>query len=161
MSNNSQVVPVGDDRLFVTKAYNKGASLFTVSRDEANHWTAKTIWSHPNVLKTKFTNVAILRGFAYGLSDGILECADVETGKRRWKQGHFGHGQILRVGDLLFVESDAGEVALVEASPEAFHELGRFQAIEGQTWNTLCLWGSYLLVRNSEEAACYKLPVAR
>ena len=161
-SNNSQVVPVGGDRLWVSKAYNNGASLFAVSRDDKNQWTAKTIWSHANVLKTKFTNAAIHNGYAYGLSNGILECADVATGKSHWKQGHYGAaGQLLRVGDLLLVESDAGEVALVESSPDDYHELGRFQAIDGLTWNTLCLWGSYLLVRNSEEAACYQLPVER
>jgi hypothetical protein len=27
------------------------------------------------------------------------------------------------------------------------------------TWNNFALYGPYLLVRNSEEAACYKLPL--
>jgi outer membrane protein assembly factor BamB len=39
------------------------------------------------------------------------------------------------------------------------HVLGRFQAIEGMTWNTIALYGPYLLVRNAEEAACYELPL--
>ncbi len=160
-ANNSQVVPVGDDRLFVSKGYTGGAELFQVTHDDNGSWQAdKNIWMRTTILKTKFTNVAIYKGCAYGLSDGILECADIDTGKRRWKQGHYGHGQIFRVGDLLLVESEQGEIALVEASPETFVELGRFEAIEGQTWNTLCVWGRHLLVRNSEQAACYELPLA-
>lgn len=159
-ANNSQVVPVGDDRLFVSKGYTGGADLFAVSRDESGKWRDTDIWSKTNVLKTKFTNVAVYHGFVYGLSDGILECAELNTGKRRWKQGHYGHGQILRVGDLLLVESEDGELALVKASPDALNELGRIEAIEGQTWNTLCLWGRHLLLRNSEQAACWELPLA-
>ncbi|HEX3998089.1 MAG TPA: PQQ-binding-like beta-propeller repeat protein [Pirellulales bacterium] len=159
-ANNSQVVPVGGDRLFVSKGYTGGARMFHVSRDDSGHWTADELWRANNILKTKFTNVAVLRGFAFGLSDGILECAELSTAKRQWKQGHYGHGQILRVGELLLIESEDGEIALVEASPEAFSELGRFQALDGQTWNTLCLWGRHLLVRNSEQAACWELPLA-
>ena len=160
-ANNSQVVPVGDDRLFVSKGYTGGATLFQVNRDDKGNWNAdSTIWMKTNVLKTKFTNVAVFHAFVYGLSDGILECAELNTGKRRWKKGHYGHGQILRVGDLLLVESEEGEIALVAASPDAFNELGRFEAIQGQTWNTLCLWGRHILVRNSEQAACWELPLA-
>ena len=68
---------------------------------------------------------------------------------------------ILRVGDLLLVLSEEGEVVLVEATPDRPNNvLGRFQAIEGLTWNNFALYGPYLLVRNAEEAACYKLPLA-
>ena len=63
------------------------------------------------------------------------------------------------VGDLLLVQGETGEVALVEASPERFTELTRFQAIDGKSWNTPALAGPYLLVRNAEEAACYELPL--
>jgi outer membrane protein assembly factor BamB len=160
-ANNSQVVPVGDDRLFVSKGYTGGAALFHITHDDKGHWIADAnTWMKTNVLKTKFTNVVVFEGFVYGLSDGILECVELNTGNRRWKQGHYGHGQIFRVGDLLLVESEQGEIALVELSSEAFNELGRFEALEGQTWNTLCLWGRYLLLRNSEQAACYELPLA-
>jgi hypothetical protein len=37
-------------------------------------------------------------------------------------------------------------------------ERGRLEAISGQTWNNPCLAGDLLLVRNAEEAACYRLP---
>ena len=116
----------------------------------------------PGVLKTKFTNVAIRDGFAYGLSDGILECIEVDTGKRRWKNrrgGDFGHGQILLVGDVILVQAESGDVVMVEANPVELVELGRFPALSDQTWNNLCLYGRYLLVRNSVEAACYELPL--
>ena len=132
-----------------------------MNSDEHGRWTTKTIWASSREMKTKFSNVAILNGFIYGLSDTRLACVELATGKRRWIGGNYGHGQILRAGDLLFVESEEGEVALVAAAPDQYSEFARFPAVEGKTWNTLCLWGGrYLLVRNSQEAACYELPLA-
>ncbi len=116
---------------------------------------------NPRSLQTKFTNVAILRdGYVYGLSDGILECIDVEHGKRQWKNGRYGHGQILLVGDFILVLGETGELMLVEANPQKFVELGQIQALEGKTWNNLTLVGPSLLIRNGEQAACYQLPLA-
>ena len=95
---------------------------------------------------------------AYGLSDGILQCVDIDTGKIHWKRGRYGHGQILLVGDLILILSEKGNLHLVEAASEKHHELAKFPAIEGKTWNNICLYGPYLLVRNSQQAACYELP---
>ena len=89
-----------------------------------------------------------------------MECVSLSNGDRRWKRGRYGHGQIILVDDLILISAETGEVALVEASPERYRELGRFQAIEGKTWNNPALAGPYLLVRNDREAACYVLPLA-
>ena len=112
-------------------------------------------------MRTKFTNVTIWQDHVYGLSDGILECIDLATGQRVWKNGRYRHGQLLRVGGHLLIMSESGELFLVKASPsEANKVLGSFQAIEGKAWNTLALFGPYLLVRNAREAACYRLELA-
>jgi len=155
----SQAVPVGDRRLFLSKGYGIGAAVFEIEKSEAEPWTLREVWRNTGLLKTKFTNVAIHEGHAYGLSDGILECVRLDDGARRWKAGRYGQGQLLRVGQLLLVQAESGEVVLVDASPEKHVVRGRLAAIDGQTWNNLCLSGSRLLVRNAEEAACYELPV--
>jgi len=51
-------------------------------------------------------------------------------------------------------------VVAVRCTPDAHDVMGRFAALQGQTWNNLCLAGDRLLVRNAEEAACYRLPLA-
>jgi outer membrane protein assembly factor BamB len=155
----SQAVSLGGERIFVSKGYGIGAAVFAVESGEARPWTVREVWHETGSLKTKFTNVAVHDGHAYGLSDGILECVRLDDGRRRWKGGRYGQGQVLRVDDLLLVQAESGEVVLVECSPEKHRVCGRFAAIEGQTWNTLCLAGRRLLVRNAEQAACYELPV--
>ncbi|MCA9162196.1 MAG: PQQ-binding-like beta-propeller repeat protein [Planctomycetales bacterium] len=159
-ANTSQAMPVGDDEVLLSKGYGGGSSLLKLS-PQGNSLTATEVWHESGNLKTKFTNAVVADGYAYGLSDGILECVDLATGDRQWKssRGRYGHGQILWVSGLLLVQAESGEVALVEASPNEFKELGRLDALSGKTWNNLCLYGPYLLVRNAEEAACYELSV--
>jgi outer membrane protein assembly factor BamB len=110
-------------------------------------------------MKTKFTTAVLHKGFVYGLDDGVLECLDAKTGKKRWKDGRYEHGQILLAGKLLLVQAENGEVVLVQPAPDQLRELGRFRPFAGKTWNNPALAGRYLLVRNSRKAACYELPV--
>jgi outer membrane protein assembly factor BamB len=166
--NVSQAVPVPPDRVFLSKGYAQGAMLLrlvprpaTIS-DGARYpdgaFDTEVVWHNPKVMRTKFSNVTLRDGRVYGLSDGTLECIDLESGQRIWKDGRYHHGQILRVGEALMVMSEWGEVVFVEATPDRpNHVLGRFQALEGMSWNTVALAGRYLLVRNAAEAACYRL----
>jgi outer membrane protein assembly factor BamB len=160
----SQAVPIDDRRFFVSKGYGIGAAVFEIdagslAAQESLPWTVRPVWQEPKLLKTKFTNVVLQAGHAYGLSDGILECVRLSDGKRAWKAGRYGQGQLLRVGGLLLVQAESGELVLVEATPEKHREAARLEAITGQTWNHPCLSGSRLLVRNAEEAACYDVPL--
>jgi len=156
----SQTVPIASNRFFVSKSYSGGGAVFELSRGDDGDWTLNKIWQNHRVLLTKQNNVIVKDGLVYGLSDGVLQCVDLENGKRRWAGADFGHGQLLRVGDLLLVVTESGEVALVDLNPSEFNELARFQAIDGKTWNNPALSGNRLLVRNGEEAACYELPLA-
>ena len=159
MPNVSQPVPIGTDRVLLSGGYGRGALLLRVEPTADGGFETGEIWRQKRSLRTKFTNVTVHEGYIYGLSDGILECVDAETGTRRWKQGRYGHGQLLAVGPLLLVQAESGDVAMVEATPDELKELGRFTALEEKTWNNLCLYGRLLLVRNSEEAACFQLPL--
>ena len=151
----SQAVPLPGDLLLLSKGYGGGSKLleFRGSGSEPGE-----VWVNNRVLQTKFTNVTVIESHIYGLSDGILECVELESGNRRWKKGRYNHGQVLGVGQRILVVSEDGKVALVEANPEEFVELSSFQAIDGLTWNNPCLFGKLLLVRNGQEAACYELP---
>ena len=51
-------------------------------------------------------------------------------------------------------------MVLVEPGPDGPVELGTLDCLADKTWNTLALAGDRLLVRNSVEAACYRLPLA-
>lgn len=156
----SQPHVLADGRIFLSKGYGIGAALFAAPSG-AGTPAYVAVWRQPGMLKTKFTNVVIHDGHAYGLSDGILECVRVADGARQWKKGRYGQGQVLRVGDFLLVQAEGGEIVLVECDPDAHVERARLEALSSQTWNNPCLTGDRLLVRNAEEAACYRLPLVQ
>jgi outer membrane protein assembly factor BamB len=94
----------------------------------------------------------------YGLDDGVLTCLDPQTGERRWKAGRYGHGQLLLVAGLLVVQTEEGELVLIDPTPDEHRELTRFPALSGKTWNPPALAGRRLVVSNDREAAAYELP---
>lgn len=158
-ANVSQPVAIDSQRVLLSKAYGSGAKMLKVTGSSEGMWKVEELWKNSSVLKTKFTNVVIHEGYAYGLSDGILECVDLGDGERKWKSKRYRHGQIMLVGQHLLIMAEDGSVAIGVANPESFEELFRFQAIEGMTWNNPALAGNLLLVRNGEQAACYRLPM--
>jgi len=56
--------------------------------------------------------------------------------------------------------SEEGDLALVSATPDQFKEIARVPAIEGKTWNHPVVVGDILLIRNGEEMAAFRLPLA-
>ncbi len=152
---------LGADRVLFSTGYGIGSRLVRVGEASraTGTQTASTLWESPR-LKAKFTNLVLHEGYVYGLDDGVLVCLDPETGDRVWKRGRYGHGNILLVGDHLLVQTERGDMVLVEASPEEHRELGRFTALRGKAWNPFAFAPPYLLVRNDQEMALWSLPLA-
>ncbi len=154
----TQPVVVDTNQVFIAAGYGVGCVLLKVECSDAGVWSATAAWKNRN-LKPKFANLIQRGHYVYGLDDGVLACVNLEQGNREWKQGRYGHGQLLAVNDLLLIQTESGEVALVEISPEKPKELARFPALRGKTWNHPALIHDFLLVRNDQEAACYRLPL--
>jgi outer membrane protein assembly factor BamB len=155
-NNIAQPIILADGGVFLSSGYGTGSILLDVKKSGAG-WAVTTRWSAPNKFKLKFNTGVHRDGFVYGLDEGILACLDLKTGKHRWKSGHYGYGQILLLDNILLVVSENGDLALVDVSPGGGHEIAKFHALDGKTWNHPALSGSRLFVRDGEEAACYDL----
>ena len=152
----AQPVLLPDDRVFVSTGYGVGGKMFRV-RETDGRFEAEIAWESTG-LKAKLSNVVHHEGHLYGLDDGILVALDARDGSRGFKGGRYGHGQLILAGGVLLIQSEPGEVVLVEAVPGAHRELGRLAALSDKTWNHPALAGRHLIVRNDREAACYELP---
>jgi outer membrane protein assembly factor BamB len=152
---------VGNDTVLLPTGMSMGTRAIRLQKNNGQY-TAKDLWTSRQ-LKPDFVDLVSYHGHAYGNDGGMLTCLDLQTGERKWKGGHYGKGQILLLENsgLLLILSEQGQVVLVAADPAAHRELGSVQALTGKTWNHPVLVGDRLYVRNSQEAAGYKLELDR
>lgn len=151
-------VPVvtSSNRVLFSSGYGVGCELLEISPTTSGVQTARRVWGSKK-MKAKFANLVQREGFLYGLDDGIFACVDLADGTQRWKEGRYGHGQGLLVRDLFVLMAENGELILLRPTPEAPNELHRFRVFNSKTWNPIALAGDVLLVRNDQEAACFRL----
>jgi outer membrane protein assembly factor BamB len=125
---------------------------------ESNKWTTQERWTSIG-LKPYFNDFVVHDGHAFGFDGGMLSCINLADGKRKWKGGRYGHGQLILLPEqnLILVLSEEGDLALVAAKPEQFTEVARTRAISGKTWNHPVLVGDVVLARNGEEMAAFRL----
>jgi outer membrane protein assembly factor BamB len=151
-------------------AYNMGSVVAQV-RFTNNAWTTSQLWFTNNPASHWMTPVAS-QGYLYGLF-GIqffdatpatqLKCIEMRTGQVRWSVENFGHGGIMLVDNQLIGLTEVGDLVLVKPDPNAYTELGRFQAIPnyfGDTnkcWNSPALADGRVYVRSTSFLACYDL----
>lgn len=150
---------IDGERVLFSTGYGIGAKLIRVRAASDGVLVPELVWESPR-MKAKFTNLVVHRGYVYGLDDGVMVCLDPETGERMWKAGRYGHGNLLRVGDDLLVQTEKGELILVEASPQELREITRFTPLAGKAWNHFALIEPYLLVRNDRQAALWQMPLS-
>jgi outer membrane protein assembly factor BamB len=160
--NVAQPVPLDGVTLFISKGYGVGARTIEVRRaaeaakdDQA--WKVSQVNENRTVMRTKFTNAVLWKDHILGLSDGILECIDARTLKRKWKSGRYRQGQVLLLANCLLVTAEDGRVVLVGLDEQKHVELAEKAVIGDVTWNPPTLAGNRLLVRNSNEVACLRL----
>lgn len=157
--NVAQPILIDDNRIFISSGYGVGCALFSVARRD-DQWKVEQVWKNKN-MRCKFTTAVRHGEHLYGLDDGILTCIAIKDGKRAWKDGRYGHGQLLLADDLLVILGEEGELALVAATPDSFRELGKIDALKGKTWNCPALANGYVYIRNDQEMARYDLAAER
>ena len=156
--NASQPIVFDENQVLIGSGYGQGSVLIRITSGQENESTFAVAekWRSTQ-FKTKFNSAVRHDNHVYGLDEGVLTCLSLADGKRVWKQGRYGYGQLLFADGKLLILAEDGDVVLVPASPSPPRELARFHAIDGKTWNHPVLSRGKLLVRNSDEAACFDL----
>ena len=153
--NASQPVLIGDDRVFVSTGYGKGAAVIELSR-AGDAFAVREVWRNIR-MKNQFSTSVLHEGHLYGLDGPILACVDAATGDLKWKGGRYGYGQVMLASGHLIVLTEDGDMALVRATPERHTEITRFPVFDARTWNHPAIAGGILLVRNLAEMAAFDL----
>ena len=124
---------VGEGQVLIASETDLGTAFLDVKRD-GDAWTVSRRWASKR-LRPWFNDFVVHEGAIYGFDGALFCCIDLRSGEERWKEGRYGHGQVVRLADssVLLVSTEKGQVVLLEANSEEHKELGRFQAIEGKT----------------------------
>lgn len=64
--------------------------------------------------------------YLYGTTANALLCVEFATGQIKWEDRALGAASICYAGGRLYLHGENGDVALVDPSPEAYRETGRF-----------------------------------
>lgn len=150
-ANAIQPLQVTEQRLLLSSGYGRRAELIDLKSGEPT-----IVWQNRRP-QTKFSSGVARDGHIFALDNGVLCCLDAATGKLQWKAGRYGHGQLLLSGELLIIQTESGEIVFARPSPTGLHEVGQWPALERRTWNSPCLAGPYLILRNDKQAVCYKI----
>jgi outer membrane protein assembly factor BamB len=151
---SAQPLITAPSRVFISAETD--AALLELATGVDGRLTARELWRTTR-MNNKFTSPVLHDGFIYGLDESILACIDASTGELKWKGGRYGYGQVMLASGQLIVLTEEGELAVVRADPNAHHEITRFAAIEGKTWNHPAMSDGILLIRNTEEMAAFDL----
>jgi hypothetical protein len=113
-------------------------------------------------LANKHGGVVLVGDHLYGDSEdrGILWCAELLTGKVKWKSRGPGSdsASLVAADEHLYVHYADGTMALVKASPEAFEEVGHFivpGSGERPSWSHPVILEGKLYVREGDVIVCY------
>lgn len=139
---------------------NKGLGLRCVAvKREGDNWTAAEAWKTTRFTPV-FNDVVRVGDSLFGLDAGRLTCLDLADGKVRWKEGNYGSGQLLLVGDKILIAAESGQLACAAANPAEYEELWKVDAVSGKTWNHPAVARGRLYVRNATQMVALELPGA-
>jgi outer membrane protein assembly factor BamB len=136
------------DKLFVSSGYDTGSALLHL-KVAGNQVSAVEVWKSRE-MKNQFSSSVLHNGTLYGFDNATLKAIDAATGKERWKQRGHGHGSLIFAGGNLIVLSEKGTLLLLEATPQAYKELGAVRVLEGKCWTAPTLANGRLYLRNEE-----------
>lgn len=145
--NAPQPVVVGD-KIFITSGYGMGGALIDVSSGQPQE-----VYKH-KVFHCQMSGPMIIGDYLYGVSayrsaPGELRCMELSTGKQVWSKGGFGHGVVIAIGKTLIVQAEKGDVVMVEATPDAYKEIGRKKLLNDICWTQPVVAAGKLFVRNA------------
>jgi outer membrane protein assembly factor BamB len=148
----------------VTSGYGAGCGLLKLVPD-GRGTKAQEIYANKN-MKNHHGGVVRVGEHIYGYSDGEgWVCQDLRTGQNVWEEKHkLGKGSLTCADGRLYCYSeDNGTVVLLEATPAAWKEAGRFQIPQqtkqprksGKIWTHPVVAGGRLYLRDQDLIFCF------
>ncbi len=142
-----------------------GAVMLKGSQDAI---TAEEAYFDPK-LPVAIGGVVLVGDYLYGCSQSTIMCIKFKTGQIVWSDRSIAPASLCYADGLLYLHGEGGDVALVEATPEAYRERGRFappdQPKHGNTmeksWAYPVIADGRLYIRDLNSLWCYDIKASK
>ena len=116
--------PIEHDGYVYSASSRGGGGLVKLTANNGAFEAEETY--HSAKLPTAIGGAVRIGNYLYGTTGKSLLCVEFTTGKVVWQQRRDVAGSLCYADGLLYIHGETGEMALVEATPEAYREKGRF-----------------------------------
>jgi outer membrane protein assembly factor BamB len=141
------------NRVFISSDYGNGGGLVEI---KANGEGASEVY-FTKEMRNHHSSSILIGDYLYGFSSGILTAMRFDTGEVAWKDRSVGKGSLVYADGNLYALSENGVVGLVEATPTAYREKGRFRINQDSlpTWSHPVIAGGRLYLRDQDTIYAY------
>lgn len=149
---------VYENAVFAASAYGNGGGLAKISKS-GNEFKAEKVYFLKE-MQSHHGGIVRVGKYLYGTNGGRLLCVEYSTGKIMWQDKSVGKGSIMYADGHLYVRSERGPIALVEATPDGYKEKGRFEQPERsrkRAWPYPVVAGGKLYIRDWDKLFCYDI----
>jgi outer membrane protein assembly factor BamB len=153
--NTATPIFMPPDRIFLSSG-SGAAAIRIVLSGNAPRYSVETVWTS-GAMRSDVNTSLLFDGHIYGFDRGTLKSLDAGTGEVRWKARGFERGSLIAADGTLIVLGEGGNLALVDATPDAFVQRAAAQVMAGRNWTSPSLAGHRLYLRNHEELVCIDL----
>ncbi len=151
---------VSGDIVYCSAGYGVGAGACRIAKT-GDKFSATELWRDSGKLMNHWTTPICRDGYLYGIygfkefGTAPLKCVEIATGKEVWSKPGFGSGGgTILVGDQILVQGDRGPLVLVDAKPDAYHEVARAELYGGKCWTMPVVSNGRIYARNDKEGVC-------
>ena len=154
---NAATPVYADNKAFFSSAYGTGGALLAL-RAAGGEVRAEEVYFTRD-MQNHHGGMVLLNGYLYGFNNAILTCLEFATGKMMWRDRSVGKGSITAADGNLYVLSEDNVMGLVEATPMAYREKGRFSIPDRglPSWAHPVVSGGRLYIRNQGTLAAYDI----
>ena len=150
------LTPIVEGKRIYTAGSRTGGSVIELG-DDAKATPEELYFDR--ALGASIGGAVLIDDYLYGTSRSAMFCAEFSTGEIKWTERALGAASICYADGRLYVRShDGAEVALVEPSPEGYHEMGRFEQTERsetRAWPHPVVANGALYIRDEGVLHCY------
>jgi len=146
-----------DGQVFAASGYQTGGGLATLPKAGAEAAAAQEVY-FTRQMQNHHGGMVLVGDYLYGFDNSNLTCLEFKTGKVMWTDRSVGKGSVSSADGKLYCRSERGPVALVEATPTAYVEKGRFEQPERSrdaSWPHPVIANGRLYLRDQDVLLCY------